>query len=267
MIFRGFPGILVMVGWLSAPALQAAILLDAETLQPDKYAFQKKKAQAPSWEKKYKLVQVNTLVTDARAAYANGNVEKCIELLEKADELAQGAPSIHRIMIQTLLTVGQQDAAEKKAKIAQKQFPGNMLLMDYLGDVNVFLGNLQVARELYEDVLGQQPDASVPHKVPTVPAAGPAGTAFVFDARLWHGAAPNKTDTSRFGITTEFVCPQFRPLENYSRGLRPEVFARCSPERLKRLGFSAWSSYGHTGDPDAEVTGDGSVAVGELYRA
>ncbi len=113
---------------------------------------------------------------------------------------------------------------------------------------------------------GEQPDASVPHRIQTVPATGPAGTAFVFDARLWHGAAPNSTDTSRFGITTEFVCPQFRPLENYSRGLRPEVFARCSPDRLKRLGFAAWSSYGHTGDPEAEVTGDGSAAVGELYR-
>ncbi len=111
---------------------------------------------------------------------------------------------------------------------------------------------------------GQQPDASVPHRIPTVPATGPAGTAFVFDARLWHGAAPNSTAQSRFGITTVSCGPQFRPLENYSRGLRREVFESSPPERLRQLGFAAWSSYGHTGDPEARVTADGSEACGEL---
>jgi hypothetical protein len=31
------------------------------------------------------------------------------------------------------------------------------------------------------------------------------------------------------------------------------------------LGFSAWSSYGHTGDPDAVFTASGEDAMGELY--
>jgi ectoine hydroxylase-related dioxygenase (phytanoyl-CoA dioxygenase family) len=111
---------------------------------------------------------------------------------------------------------------------------------------------------------GKQPDASVPHKVPTVPAAGTAGTAFVFDGRLWHGAAPNTADAARFGITTVSCGPQFRPLENYARGLRPDVFARCSPARLQRLGLATWSSYGHTGDPEAGIADDGAKATGEL---
>jgi hypothetical protein len=107
-------------------------------------------------------------------------------------------------------------------------------------------------------------DPSVPHKVASVPAVGPAGTAFAFDARLWHGAAPNRTAAPRYGITTVTCGPQFRPLENYSRGLRPEVIARCPPDILRRLGFSAWSSYGHTGDPDAVFTSSGEDAMGEL---
>ncbi|MGF7159915.1 ectoine hydroxylase-related dioxygenase (phytanoyl-CoA dioxygenase family) [Rhodoligotrophos appendicifer] len=111
---------------------------------------------------------------------------------------------------------------------------------------------------------GSAPDASVPHKVASVPAVGPAGTAFAFDARLWHGAAPNRTQNSRFGLTVVGCGPQFRPLENYSRGLRPEVVARCSPEILKRLGFSAWSSYGHTGDPEAVITACAAETIGEL---
>jgi ectoine hydroxylase-related dioxygenase (phytanoyl-CoA dioxygenase family) len=112
---------------------------------------------------------------------------------------------------------------------------------------------------------GAAPDASVPHKVPSVAAVGPAGTAFAFDARLWHGAAPNHTKNPRYGITVVGCGPQFRPLENYSRGLRPEVFERCPPALLKRLGFSAWSSYGHTGDPEAAITATGEQAMGELH--
>jgi ectoine hydroxylase-related dioxygenase (phytanoyl-CoA dioxygenase family) len=111
---------------------------------------------------------------------------------------------------------------------------------------------------------GRQPDASVPHRIATVPAVGPAGTAFAFDARLWHAAAPNCTQASRYGITTVGCGPQFRPLENYTRGLRPEVLTRLSPATLKRLGFAAWSSYGHTGDPDAAVSAAGDQAIGEL---
>ena len=105
----------------------------------------------------------------------------------------------------------------------------------------------------------------MPHKVPSVPAAGPAGPALAVDARLWHGAAPNRTTAPRYGITTVACGPQFRPLENYSRGLRPEVIARCPPEILRRLGFSAWSSYGHTGDPEAVFTVAGEDAMGELH--
>ena len=52
---------------------------------------------------------------------------------------------------------------------------------------------------------------------------------------------------SRYGITTVFCAPQCRPLENYTRGLRPEVTERCPSHILERLGFAAWSSYGHTG--------------------
>jgi ectoine hydroxylase-related dioxygenase (phytanoyl-CoA dioxygenase family) len=112
---------------------------------------------------------------------------------------------------------------------------------------------------------GKQPDPSVPHKIASVAAVGPAGTAFAFDARLWHGAAPNRSQESRFGITTVGCGPQFRQLENYPRGLRPEVLLRCPPDVLSRLGFSAWSSYGHTGDPEARIVANGTESLGELH--
>ena len=111
---------------------------------------------------------------------------------------------------------------------------------------------------------GAQPDPAVPHRIETVAALGKAGTAFAFDARLWHGAGSNRTDTARYGITTVGCGPQFRPLENYTRGLRPEAMARCPRDVLRRLGFAAWSSYGHTGDPEAEITAGAADTLGEL---
>lgn len=112
---------------------------------------------------------------------------------------------------------------------------------------------------------GRAPDASVPHRVPSIAAEGPAGTAIVFDGRLWHSAWSNTSADPRFGITTACCGPQCRPIENYTRGMRPEVLENCSPEILDRLGFAAWSSYGHTGDLDARPSMPGELAMGPLY--
>jgi ectoine hydroxylase-related dioxygenase (phytanoyl-CoA dioxygenase family) len=113
---------------------------------------------------------------------------------------------------------------------------------------------------------GRQPDPSIPHPVATVAITGPAGSAIAFDGRLWHGAAANKTSQSRFGITMAGCGPQFRPIENYTRGLRPETFAKLDSVLLKKLGFGSWSGYGHTGNPNEEVISPGEDAVGPLYR-
>lgn len=111
---------------------------------------------------------------------------------------------------------------------------------------------------------GAQPDPSVPHKMASVPALGRAGTAFAIDGRLWHAAGANASGTARYGITTNFCAPQCRPLENYTRGMRPEVLARCPSHIREHLGFAAWSSYGHTGDPEARFSAPGEEALGEL---
>ncbi|MEM7294560.1 MAG: phytanoyl-CoA dioxygenase family protein [Pseudomonadota bacterium] len=113
---------------------------------------------------------------------------------------------------------------------------------------------------------GRQPDPSVPHPVETVAAAGPAGTAIAFDGRLWHSGAANRTSTSRYGITSAGCGPQFRQIENYTRGMRPEVFARSTPDTLARLGFKSWSGYGHTGNPEELVASLGEDSMGPLYH-
>jgi ectoine hydroxylase-related dioxygenase (phytanoyl-CoA dioxygenase family) len=114
---------------------------------------------------------------------------------------------------------------------------------------------------------GRQPDPTVPHPMATVAATGRAGAAIVFDGRLWHGAGANRTAAPRYGITTTFCGPQCRQLENYARGMRPEVLARCPADVRDRLGFVAWSSYGHTGDPDTRFSLPGEQCMGELRAA
>ena len=111
---------------------------------------------------------------------------------------------------------------------------------------------------------GAAPDPSVPHRIPSVAAVGPAGTAYLLDGRTWHGAGANVGEAVRYGITTTACAPQCRPLENYTRGLRPEVMAGMAPALLARLGFATWSSYGHTGDPDTLCSLPGDQVLGEL---
>lgn len=113
---------------------------------------------------------------------------------------------------------------------------------------------------------GRQPDPTIPHPVATVAATGPAGTAIAFDGRIWHAGAANRSGASRYGITSAGCGPQFRQIENYSRGLRPEVFERCDATILARLGFKSWSGYGHTGNPDEKVASAGEDSLGALYR-
>ena len=116
-------------------------------------------------------------------------------------------------------------------------------------------------------VSGRQPDPAIPHPVNTVAATGPAGTAIAFDGRIWHAGGANSTRQSRYGITTAGCGPQFRTIENYTRGMRPEVFERCDSAILSRLGFKSWSGYGHTGDPNEEVSAIGVESAGPLYHS
>ena len=49
-------------------------------------------------------------------------------------------------------------------------------------------------------------------EIATVAGTGPAGTALVFDGRIWHGTGANTTaDQYRFGVLTYFCRPWLRP--------------------------------------------------------
>jgi len=91
--------------------------------------------------------------------------------------------------------------------------------------------------------LGQGPDWS---KLPeTVPVCGPAGTAFVFEGRLWHQTGANTTESERrHGILAYYCRPFMRQQENWFVSLEPEVLERATFTLRHMLGWDIYFSLG-----------------------
>ena len=111
---------------------------------------------------------------------------------------------------------------------------------------------------------GEQPNPSVPYKVASIAGTGSAGTAIVFDGRIWHATGSNTTDQPRAGVITAYCGPQFRPMENYTLGARPEVLESASPRLLSLMGFKVWDGYGKLDDPGETFITRDKMPVGEL---
>ena len=111
---------------------------------------------------------------------------------------------------------------------------------------------------------GENADPSVPYTVETVAATGPAGTAVIFEGRTWHATGVNATNAPRYGVGTNYCGPQFRQMENFTLGTRPEVLAEAGQRLLELLGFRQWDGYGKIGDPAAEYVSREQELIGEL---
>jgi ectoine hydroxylase-related dioxygenase (phytanoyl-CoA dioxygenase family) len=78
----------------------------------------------------------------------------------------------------------------------------------------------------------------------TLPVEGPAGSAIVFQGKIWHGTGTNRNGARR-RIVLGYYCRGFiRQQENFTLSLAPEVHAKCSDELLKLLGFSVFHTLG-----------------------
>jgi ectoine hydroxylase-related dioxygenase (phytanoyl-CoA dioxygenase family) len=91
-----------------------------------------------------------------------------------------------------------------------------------------------------------------PHdgSVQTVAGVGPAGTALVFDGRIWHGTGANTTsDQRRYGVLTYFCRPWLRPQENYTLSTHPDALAGADDELLSLLGMKVWRTLGGVQGP------------------
>lgn len=94
--------------------------------------------------------------------------------------------------------------------------------------------------------------AEPPHDRPvdTVAATGRAGTALVFDGRVWHGTGANTTAAElRHGVLTYFCRPWIRPQENYTLSTHPDVIGGLDDEQRALLGFRVWRTLGGVQGP------------------
>ncbi len=74
---------------------------------------------------------------------------------------------------------------------------------------------------------------------------GPAGTAMVFEGRLWHCGGGNRTtDHYRHGLLTYYCKGMFRTQENWFRSLSPHVLKDASPTLMGLLGYEQYSVLG-----------------------
>ena len=75
----------------------------------------------------------------------------------------------------------------------------------------------------------------------TVPVEAPAGTALVFEGRLWHCGGANTTkDEYRHGAVTYYCRPFLRQQENFVRSISPGVLESASPTLRRLLGYDPY---------------------------
>jgi len=77
-------------------------------------------------------------------------------------------------------------------------------------------------------------------QVEEVIAEAPAGSALIFDGRLWHGAGANRTDVPRPAIFSYYCQPYLRQQENMPLGLRSDVYDAMEDPLRAMIGFDAY---------------------------
>ena len=78
----------------------------------------------------------------------------------------------------------------------------------------------------------------------SVAAEGPAGTALIFESRLWHATGPNTTTDERPVVLMFFMRSFIRQQENNFLSIRPEVEANLSDKVRKMLGYMTDGAFG-----------------------
>ena len=113
-------------------------------------------------------------------------------------------------------------------------------------------------------LFGRHPDKILDKDIITISAEGPPGCAIITDGRLWHGTGANITQKNRLALLITFCGPQFRPQENFTLGIKEEVFLQLNNYQKEILGFKVWNGYGRTGNPTDKFLKINNIEIGEL---
>ena len=124
-------------------------------------------------------------------------------------------------------------------------------------DVNEENGGTLVIPGSHKIMIDAGSNGEIGELPPAINLEAKAGTIMMFDGRLLHGTAVNKTDKVMFVATMSNVKPWMRTQENWVLSVDPEVLNRASPKLLNRIGLQALT-YGST------VEGFGMGASGKV---
>ena len=124
-------------------------------------------------------------------------------------------------------------------------------------DVNEENGGTLVIPGSHKIMIDDGSNGEIGELPPAINLEAKAGTIMMFDGRLLHGTAVNKTDKVRFVATMSNVKPWMRTQENWVLSVDPEVLNRASPKLLHRIGLQVLT-YGST------VEGFGMGASGKV---
>lgn len=111
---------------------------------------------------------------------------------------------------------------------------------------------------------GEQPNPRLAYSAESIAVTAAAGTAVLFDGRIWHAVGENRGSGLRIGLFATYCAGMFRQLENFTLGTSPEVLAKASPHLLALLGFKPWQGYGRVGGNSTEFASFERHYVGEL---
>ena len=113
-------------------------------------------------------------------------------------------------------------------------------------------------------LFGRHPDKVLDKDIEVISAEGPPGCAIITDGRVWHGTGANITKENRLALLITFCGPQFRPQENFTLGVKKDVFSNLNDYQKELLGFKVWNGYGRIGNPTDIFLDIENHEIGEL---
>ncbi len=113
-------------------------------------------------------------------------------------------------------------------------------------------------------LFGRHPEKNIDKNIETISAEGPPGCAIITDGRVWHGTGANISKEERLAIIITFCGPQFRPQENFTLGIKKEIFLQLNDQQKELLGFKVWNGYGRIGNPTETFLSIENKEIGEL---
>lgn len=81
-------------------------------------------------------------------------------------------------------------------------------------------------------------DAINPDQIETVPAECEAGSAIVFEGRLWHRSGAHRSDRTRYSVSTYYGMPFLRPQDDYA-SMHDDVYRSLSDSERAMFGFKS----------------------------